>query len=112
MRIKSAFVVVVTMLLLMLAACESIKSGSAQQDSGPQRAVFVSGGNGGGTTIYLPSTDGKSVVMLSDGNGHMCPDCEAAAKKYFDTGLLEPKCPTCGATRTAFTLPSSSIGHN
>ena len=96
----------------LIFGCANMSSGNASQSTGPLKAVMVGGGNGGGTTIYLPSDDGKDVVTLSDGKGPTCQDCRVAAMKYFQTGQLEAKCPTCGGTRTVFALPSSGQGHN
>ena len=102
---------VITLLLTSMIACNGLST-SSPASSSEQRAVLVTGGNGGGTTIYLPSQDGKNATMLSSGAGKQCPECEAAAFKYFNTGELDPKCSTCGGTRTAFKLPSPNSGHN
>jgi hypothetical protein len=108
---KYASIVLLAAITFFLAACGGLQSGTTPTVSNGSRAVVVSGGNGGMTTIYLPSEDGRDVVMLSNGKSPACKDCQAAAKKYFLTGELEEKCPTCGGTRTVFSVPSNT-GHN
>lgn len=98
--------------MLNVLACQSMQSGETAAIPSGQKAVLITGGNGGGTVIFLPSGDSNQVMMLSDGKTPMCADCKAAAIKYFQTGELEAKCPTCGAMRQAFTLPPTGIGHN
>ena len=73
----------------------------------PGRAVIASTGNGT-TTIYLPAASGGGVQALSTAGAAApaCPDCAAAAAKYFQGGPLEAKCPVCGANRLA------AIGHD
>ena len=78
----------------------------------PQRAVIVSGGNTGSLTVFLPSDDPQNPVMLSASGDPVCPECKAAAVRYFQTGVLDPKCSRTGATRTVATGVPPSYGHN
>jgi hypothetical protein len=107
--------------LVLLAGCagSATQSGSSASAAPgpametPQQAVIVSGGNSGNATIvYFRSNDPSKPLMLSTSGAQECPYCRAAAIKYFQTGVLEPKCPMCGATRTAATsLVTPNVGH-
>jgi hypothetical protein len=66
----------------------------------PQSAVVVNAPNGGSTTVFLKSPDGGDPIMLSTSGTDVCPECKAAAIKYFQTGVLDPKCSRTGATRS------------
>ena len=78
----------------------------------PQQAVVVSGGNSSnGMIVYFRSNDPGRPLMLSTSGAQECPYCRAAAIKYFQTGVLDPKCPMCGATRTATYLVTPNVGH-
>jgi hypothetical protein len=103
-------------LLALLAigglGCQSSTNPAPQAMSSAQRAVIVTGGNGGSTTVFLPSGDPANPVMLSASGGAVCPECKAAAIKYFQTGVLDPKCARTGATRTAAMGIPPIYGHN
>ena len=92
--------------------CQSSTTPAPQATASPGRAVIVSGGNGGSTTVFLPSNDPANPVMLSTSGEPVCPECRAAAIKYFTTGVLDPKCSHTGATRTAATGFLSNHGVN
>ncbi len=100
--------------LLVAAGCQTTPGGQQTTSLSPQtQAVVVTGGNGGSTAVYIASTDPNMPVLLSSAGADECPDCRAAAINYFKTGVLEAKCPRCGATRTVTTyryVPSSA-GH-
>ncbi len=101
----------VALLLIVSAGCESTTpTASHVMSEGPQRAVLVST-NGGSTTIFLPSNDPKKPLMLCSAGAEMCSECKAAAVKYFEDGVLEPKCPKCGATRTLLAPSTPDIAH-
>jgi hypothetical protein len=106
--------------LILIAGC----AGSATQSGStataapgpametPQQAVVVSGGNNNsGMVVYFRTNDPSTPMMLSTSGAKECPYCRAAAIKYFQTGVLEPKCPACGATRTATYLVTPNVGH-
>jgi ribosomal protein L37AE/L43A len=97
--------------LTFVTGCQM--SGSAGTTAAtPQQAILISGGQSGATAIYLPSSGPDKVVMLStSGDVKECPQCKADAEKYFETGVLVPKCSMCGATRTVLTLPPTNVGH-
>lgn len=90
--------------MFVAVGCQnSPPSQSATTGAAPDRAVVVTAGNGGATTVFLPSTDRNSPVILGSSDMAVCPECKAAAIKYFQTGVLDPKCSRTGATRTAAT---------
>ncbi len=101
------------LMLLLMVGCQSAMSPSPTADSMavPQKAVVVVTGNGGAVTVFVPSADTANPVMLSTSGGEACPDCKAAAAKYFQTGVLDPKCAKCGGTRTATVLVTPNVGH-
>jgi hypothetical protein len=79
----------------------------------PGRAIIVSGGNAGGPiTVFLPSADPANPAVLCTSGTTVCPECKAAAVKYFTTGVLDPKCSLTGATRVAATGVPQNYGHN
>jgi ABC-type Fe3+-hydroxamate transport system substrate-binding protein len=100
--------------LTLFTGCQmSASAGHPTASATPQKAVVATGN--GGTVIFLPSTGPEKVVMLStSGNTKMCPQCEADAIKYFETGELTEKCSMCGAMRTgySYTAPPTDVGHN
>jgi hypothetical protein len=76
---------------LALAGCQSTPATSASAGksviAGGTTFVQVSGGQGPPIVVAY-TTPGKTV----------CPECQAVASKYFDTGVLdESVCKTCGA---------------
>ncbi len=100
-------------LMLGLAALTGCQGSMSMGNSSemPKTAVVISGGQSGGTVVFLPTSDPEKPMMLSTAGVDMCPDCKAAAIKYFQTGVLEPKCAKCGATRTLTTAISTNVGH-
>ena len=97
--------------LTFATGCQMSASTGPTAAATPQKAILVTGN--GGTEIFLPSSGPEKVVMLStSGTVKECPQCEADAAKYFETGELVEKCSLCGATRTAFTMPPTNVGHN
>jgi hypothetical protein len=90
----------------LIAGCQSSGTSASAPMAESQRAVVVSGGNGGGTAVFLPSSDPNNPTVLCDVNTPVCPECKAAAIKYFQTGVLEPKCSRTGAIRKAVLIPT------
>ena len=83
------------------AGCQNSSNPSGELLVPTQRALVISGGNGGSTVVYIPTADNSGVEMLSTSRAApICAQCRADAIKYFQTGVLVPKCPVCGATRT------------
>jgi hypothetical protein len=76
---------------LMLIGCET--SNPASMASGP--SVMA----GGTTFVYVPTGQGQSqIVAYTEPGKKPCPECQAVATKYFQTGVLdESVCKTCGA---------------
>ncbi len=103
-------------LLLLIAiagvGCQSSTPPASSATTSPRQAIIVSSGNGGGTTVFLPSDDPANPVVLCESGATVCPECKAAAIKYFTTGVLDSKCSRTGATRTVLTGPPPNYGHN
>ena len=86
--------------LTVATGCSGMGGSAPAASMGPTKAIVATTGQGS-TVVYVPTSDGSGVQMLSSTGGvEKCPDCEAAALKYFQTGQLERKCPRCGAIRT------------
>jgi len=111
-KLRAFCTLTAVLMLLAIVGCTSSGTSVSSSSPTPQRAVVVSGGNGGGTTIFLPSEDNSHVIVMSTSGTKVCPDCQAAALKYFQTGELEAKCPTCGATRTPVMLMLPTPSHD
>jgi hypothetical protein len=103
---------VASALAISLAVGCSMTNPPATQATAPSldRAVIVTGGNAGTTELLIPSSDGKGVTVLTSGGTATCKQCQEDAFTYFETGHLIPKCPQCGATRTAVAMPSGHSG--
>lgn len=113
---RLSLVASVTLALLLLASCKSSspsESTSTAMVPAP-KSVFISTGNGGGMVVYLPSDNPDQPVMLCTSGAEICPECTKSAIKYFKTGVVDPKCPMCGATHTVATEvpPTPYVGHN
>ena len=107
-----AFLAILGVLALTLVTGCQVSGSAGETAATPQRAILVTGGQSGATEIFLPSSGPDKVVMLStSGDVKECPQCKADAEKYFETGVLVPKCSLCGATRTALILPPTDVGH-
>jgi ribosomal protein L37AE/L43A len=98
------------LMMAIVGGCAST-SGSASTAM-PQKAIVVTGGNSGGTAIFIPNADNTDVEMMSTTGEPMCPQCRADAIKYFQTGVLVPKCSMCGATRTPVSTYPPTFSHN
>ena len=99
-------------LLLVPVGCQTSTTPSSTVAAVPARAVVVTGGNAGSTTVFIPSSDPSTPVVLCSTGGEVCPECKAAAVKYFQTGVLDPKCNRTGATRAATTVVAENHSHN
>jgi hypothetical protein len=108
-RYMSAFVALIAFVGL---GCQSSTTPAPKAMASPERAVIVSAGNAGNVTVFLPSDDPANPVMLCATGTTVCPECKAAAIKYFQTGVLDPKCSRTGATRTAVIGIPPTYGHN
>ena len=83
------------------AGCQNSSKPSGELLVPTQRALVISGGQGGTTVIYIPTADNTDVQMLSTSStAAICAQCRADAIRYFQTGVLVPKCAACGAIRT------------
>lgn len=97
------------LILLIAAGCQSSDAPNSLSSASPRRAVVVTGGNAGATTVFLASSDASHAEALSSNGGQICARCQADAAKYFLTGQIENKCPACGGLRTPVT---PYISHN
>ena len=97
--------------LLVLSGCQNSAPATAQATATPQRAIVVSGGNTGTYTVFLSSVDPNDPVILCSAGTTVCPECKAAAIKYFQTGVLDPKCSRTGANRYPIVSVDTSVGH-
>lgn len=103
------------LLLVVAVSCQNSAAPTTQAAAVPaQHAIYVDGGNGR-TAVFLPpaTPGGPPVVYCSSGTVEVCPECNAAAIKYFETGVLDPKCSRTGATRTVidYVPPPTNVGH-
>ena len=102
MSLRFSLGLLVIVASLCLVGCQTTPASSV--DSSPAtKAVIASAGNGT-TVIYLPAGKG-GVQTLSTSSAATCDKCAADAAAYFQGATLEPKCPQCGAIRTA------ALGH-
>jgi hypothetical protein len=101
-------IVFVTVALLGQVGCQNSNPTGRQTAASPERAVVVTGGNGGSVTVFVPSADSENPMTLSTEGSTPCPECKAAAVKFFQTGILEPKCSRTGAVRTATFGPKTA----
>jgi hypothetical protein len=112
-RMRSLFLpAVLPLIAIVNVGCQSSTLPASPAVTSPQRAIFVSGGNGGSTVVFLPSNDAANPVMLCESGATVCPECKAAAIKYFTAGVLDPKCSRTGATRAVLTGAPPNYGHN
>jgi hypothetical protein len=109
-------IVISSLVALILVAglgCAGSTEPASHAATSSQHAVIVTGGQAGNsTTVFLPSADPANPAMLSTSGDVVCPECKAAAIKYFQTGILDPKCSRTGATRTIATGVPPNYGHN
>ena len=98
--------------LFFTAGCESTSTLPAHGSAEISREIVVSAGQSGQMTVFLPSSDASDPIALCAAGTQVCPECKAAAVKYFTTGVLDPRCSRSGALRTVSTLLPSSVGHN
>ena len=99
------------LLALVTIGCQSASQPAAETAASPQRALVVSS-NSGPTTVFVPSSDPANPVVYCSAGTEVCPECKAAAVKYFTTGVLDPKCSRTGAVRTATSLSAPSHAIN
>jgi hypothetical protein len=99
-------------LLLAALGCQNSTTPPSTAATVPAKAIVVTGGNGGSTTVFIPSSDPNNPVVLCSNGTEVCPECKAAAVKYFQTGVLDPKCNRTGATRAATTIVAEDHSHN
>src|SRR3984957_7682206 len=111
---RSVLLPIVALMSLFAFGCQSSTSQMSQTMTTPQKAIVVTGGNGATATVFLPSSDPTNPVVLCAPGDAVCPECKAAAIKYFQTGVLDPKCSPTGPTGTAAAgvPPYPSSGHN
>jgi ABC-type transport system substrate-binding protein len=110
MFIRRTLLTAMALSAIAIAGCQNGTPPTASAATAPQQAIVVRG-NGGSVTVFVPGDDPNKPMALTGAGSEVCPECEAAAAKYFKTGVLDPKCSRTGATRTAVTLTPSTTGH-
>jgi len=105
---RISFVAAPVLALLCLVGCSSMSPSSSSAMATPQKAIVITGN--GGSVVVLPTSDPNNPVMLSTAGADICSQCKEDAIKYFQTGMIETKCPKCGATRTPVVI-NTSVGH-
>ena len=85
----------VVLVAIALGGCSSMKGGGSMS-AGPGKSVLA----GKTAFVDVPSGQGRhQVVAYTVPGGAICPECEAAAANYFETGDLDHRvCKTCGST--------------
>lgn len=90
-----------------VAGCQNSRPADHPVAGIPGGSVIIATGNGGHTTVFVPTADpAQPAVYCSEGT-QACPECTAAAVKYFQTGVLDPQCSRTGAIRSIDT----HVGH-
>jgi len=107
---RLSFIAATVFAMLSVVGCQSSTAPAGTAMASPQKAIVISGGNAGNAVVILPSSDPNNPVMLSTAGAEVCSQCKEDAIKYFQTGMIETKCPKCGAIRTPVTI-NTSIGH-
>ncbi|MGA2230634.1 MAG: hypothetical protein ABSH22_07015 [Tepidisphaeraceae bacterium] len=104
----------VALLILIAVGCTQTQTAAptTQAMAAPQTALVVNYPNGGGTTVFLKSPDNGDPIMLCTAGTTVCPECKAAAIKYFQTGVLDPHCSRTGATRYVTNFVTPDYAHN
>jgi hypothetical protein len=108
---RSLFTAVAALLLLAVAACQNSTPPAASVPTTPQTAIMIRGNDGTTVAFFVPSNDPDHPRALIGSGTEVCPECEAAAAKYFKTGVLDPKCSRTGATRSVVTFTEPTTGH-
>jgi len=102
---------VVVLSLLAVVSCQNSTQPPAALPSTPQQAIMIRGNDGTTVAFFIPSSDPDHPKALTGAGTEVCPECQAAAAKYFKTGVLDPKCSRTGATRTVVTFTEPTTGH-
>jgi hypothetical protein len=110
---RSIFQATAALMLVIALGCQNTAAPGSQATATPPHVIVVNYPKGGGTTIFLPPPAGSSdpVVLCSAGTT-VCPECKAAAARYFATGVLDAKCPLTGGSRSVMDYVPSNGAHN
>jgi hypothetical protein len=106
------FGVTATLLLMVLIGCHDSTAPSGGAMALSQNAVMVNYPNGGGTTVFVRTANPSEPLVLCTSGTKVCPECKAAAIKYFETGVLDPKCSLTGAGRYVLSYMPPSLSVN
>jgi len=106
------FGVTATLLLTVLVGCHNSTATSGETMAASQDAVMVNYPNGGGTTVFVRTANPSEPMVLCTSGTNVCPECKAAAIKYFETGVLDPKCSLTGGSRSVLTYTPSHVSVN
>jgi hypothetical protein len=97
--------------LLAFAGCQSSTPPAPSAAMPSQQAIFIRGNGGTTVAVFVPTDDPDKPMALLGPGVEPCPECQAAAVKYYKTGVLDPKCSRTGATRSLVTMTPSTTGH-
>ena len=97
--------------LLGIVGCQSSTPPASAVPTTPQQAIMIRGNDGTTVAFFVPSSDPDKPKALTGPGTEVCPECQAAAAKYFKTGVLDPKCSRTGPARTVITYTEPSTGH-
>jgi hypothetical protein len=97
--------------LVATAGCQNSTPPASAVPTTPQQAIMIRGNDGTTVAFFVPSSDPDKPKALTGSGTEVCPECEAAAAKYFKTGVLDPKCSRTGATRSVVTFTEPTTGH-
>jgi uncharacterized lipoprotein YajG len=96
LRLNRSFLAVAVLAVasFALAGCQSMSPSPAATASADKSVIA-----GGTTFVEVPTGQGQTEIVAYTQPGKMvCPECQAVATKYFQTGVLdESVCKTCGA---------------
>jgi hypothetical protein len=111
MFLRRSLSAAVALSLLAMIGCQDSAPRSASLPATPQQAIMIRGNDGTTVAFFLPSDDPNKPRALVGAGSEVCPECEAAAVKYFKTGVLDPKCSRTGAIRSVVTFTPPTTGH-
>lgn len=108
MLVRRTLFAVAAFSLLAIAGCQNA---TPSVPTTYQQAIMIRGNDGTTVAFFLPSADPDKPMALVGTGVQVCPECQAAAAKYYKTGVLDPKCSRTGATRSVVTFTPPTSGH-
>jgi hypothetical protein len=108
---QRALYTLVALSLVAIAGCQNSTPPASSAAMPSQQAILIRGNGGTTVAVFVPTDDPDKPMALLGPGVEPCPECQAAAVKYFKTGVLDPKCSRTGATRSLVTMTPSITGH-